>query len=161
VTAPPSSRPEADASVGPRAGNDEDGPEDYAMYQVGDPPNPTQPNPTQPNPTQPNPTQPNPTQPLPLSVPGLADSSETDRNTRRRWGKKDNKTNATECEVPFGARSMCGEEATTKATICDPALRTVNTQARLALSQQLAHAACVSCILPPPRSYSPPRPGLR
>jgi hypothetical protein len=63
----------------------------------------------------------------------------------------DNRTNTTICDVPFGARSMCGEEATTTATICDSQLRTVNTQAECGSPEDIYYYS--PCEPPPPGPF--------
>lgn len=67
--------------------------------------------------------------PMPAWTPEPGTMTMDPKTTQCAVSHKDKATNKTVCDVPFGPRSMCGELATTKATICDPALRTVNTQA--------------------------------
>ena len=61
--------------------------------------------------------------PMPAWVPAPGTMKMDPRSTQCIKSHHDNATNTTICDVPFGARSMCGEEATTRATICDSALR--------------------------------------
>jgi hypothetical protein len=67
--------------------------------------------------------------PMPVWDPAPGTMTMDPKSTQCIKSHHDNATNETICDVPFGPRSMCGEEATTKATICDPKLRTVNVQA--------------------------------
>ena len=60
---------------------------------------------------------------MPAWVPAPGTMKMDPRSTQCIKSHHDNATNTTICDVPFGARSMCGEEATTTATICDSALR--------------------------------------